>query len=158
MNEPSERVACPVSTPLGMFTAIYEGGVIKRVFFPGESPGAGVSREDSSLPFAAQMREYFEGKRKAFSLPVSLSGTKFMRDVYEAAIKIPYGSTASYAGLANAAGYPRAFRAVGSAMRTNPLPILVPCHRVVHKSGGLSRYAGGTGIKRFLLEMEGAVR
>ena len=158
MNETAERVACPVSTPLGTFTAIYEGDVIIRVLFPGESPGAGVPREDASLPFAVQMREYFEGKRKSFSLPVSLSGTKFMRDVYEAAVRIPYSSTASYSGLALTAGYPRAFRAVGNAMRSNPLPILVPCHRVVHKSGRLSRYSGGTGIKSFLLEMEGAAR
>jgi methylated-DNA-[protein]-cysteine S-methyltransferase len=148
------RAVCPVKTPIGILTAVYEGGEIKRVLFPGEEPGAGVGVSDESLPFATQVKEYFEGKRKAFSLPMFIPGTRFMLDVYNATISIPYGSTASYSEVAFAAGYPGAFRAVGNAMHANPLPVLIPCHRVVHKSGNLASYSGGLDIKKFLLDME----
>jgi O-6-methylguanine DNA methyltransferase len=151
------RIACPVKTPLGTLTAIYEDGVIKRLLFPDEPFGADITGIDETLPFASQMIEYFECKRKDFSLPIFISGTKFMRDVYDATLNIPYGETASYSDVAFLAGYPRAFRAAGSAMRANPLPILIPCHRVVHKSGNFSAYSGGTDIKRFLLKLEGGL-
>lgn len=148
------RTACPVKTPLGTFTAIYENGVIKRVLSPGETPGADVLAFDASLPFAVQVTEYFEGKRKAFDLPVFLPGTEFRRSVYKAAIAIPYGCVAAYSDVALAAGYPLAMRAVGTAMRDTPLPLLIPCHRVVHKHEKQSAYGGGEYMRRYLLDME----
>jgi O-6-methylguanine DNA methyltransferase len=150
------RIACPVDTPLGTFTAIYENGVIRRVLFPDEVPGADVGSFDPSLPFAAQITEYFDGKRKAFDLPMLLPGTEFRRNVYKAAIGIPYGRVAAYSEVALAAGYPLAMRAVGTAMRLNPLPLLIPCHRVVHKSEKRSAYRGGDGMKHYLLDLERA--
>jgi O-6-methylguanine DNA methyltransferase len=150
------RIACPADTPIGTFTALYEDGVIKRVLFPGETPGADVLRFDGSLPFAAQIAEYFEGKRKAFDLPIFLPGTEFRRNVYKATIAIPYGCVAAYSEVALAAGYPLAMRAVGTAMRDTPLPLIIPCHRVVHKSEKKSMYRGGVDMKRYLINMERA--
>lgn len=149
-----ERTACRVSTPLGVFTALYEDGVIRRVLFPDEAFTAPHIRRDDSLPFAAQITEYFEGRRRVFDLPVLLPGTPFRRAVYEATVRIPYGRTATYGDVALAAGYPLAMRAVGTAMKLNPLPILVPCHRVVHKSPLRSAYRGGLSIKDALLALE----
>ena len=149
-----ERIACPVDTPLGIFTAIYENRLIKRVLFPSETPGADISYIDGSLDFSTQMKEYFDGKRKKFSLQLFLPGSYFRQNVYKTTIDIPYGSTASYSGVALAAGYPLAMRAVGSAMKANPLPILIPCHRVVHKSGKKAAYGGGLDIKHYLLDLE----
>lgn len=155
MSDIKTRIACPAKTPIGILTAVYENGIIKRVLFPGEEPGMGIIT-DENLPFTSQIKEYFEGKRKSFSLPLFVPGTRFMRDVYDATLSIPYGSTATYSDVAFAAGYPGAFRAVGNAMHANPIPILIPCHRVVHKTGKFAAYGGGLHIKRFLLELEGS--
>lgn len=152
------QIICPADTPFGTFTAVYEGGLIIRVLFPGERPGYDIDTKDTSLPFAAQMYEYIEGRRKNFSLPVLMRCTNFMRDVYNAVINIPYGTTAAYSDVAYAAGHPRACRAAGNALSANPLPLIIPCHRVVHKTGEFSRYRGGTSLKRYLLEIEGAVQ
>ncbi len=147
------RVACPVSTPVGTFTAIYEDGIIRRALYPGETIEANI-RFDESLDFAAQVKEYFAGKRKAFDLPVFIPGTDFKRNVYKAAMSIPYGCIAAYSEVALAAGYPLAMRAVGSAMKTNQLALIIPCHRVVHKSEMKREYNGSDDIKSFLLDME----
>lgn len=149
-----KRAACPADTPLGVFMAIYEDGVIKRVLFPDEALSAGIADIDPSLPFASQIAEYFSGKRKAFDLPILLPGTDFRRRVYKAAIDIPYGRIAAYSEIAMAAGHPLAMRAVGTAMKLNPLPLIIPCHRVVHKSEKKAIYRGGSDIKCYLLNME----
>lgn len=148
------RIACPVETPIGTFTAIYEDGIIRRILFPGETPGAAITLLDESLDFAAQIKEYFAGKRKAFDLPVFIPGTDFRRRVYNTTMCIPYGCTAAYSEVALAAGYPLAMRAVGSAMKANQLPLVIPCHRVVHKSEKKCAYSGGEGMKRYLLDLE----
>jgi methylated-DNA-[protein]-cysteine S-methyltransferase len=102
-----------------------------------------------------QLTEYFEGNRKSFSLPLSLSGTDFQRDAWQALLSIPYGETRSYSEQAQAVGRPKATRAVGHANAANPIPIIVPCHRVIAKSGKLAGFAGGGETKRFLLQLEG---
>ncbi len=147
------RIACRSHTPIGVLTALYEGGFIHRVLFPDEACPNDVLFDDS-LPFASQVAEYFEGKRRCFSLPLRIPGTPFRRDVYQTAARIPYGATASYSAVALAAGYPLAMRAVGTAMKANPLPLLIPCHRVVHKEAGKEAYRGGLEIKHFLLDLE----
>ena len=105
-----------------------------------------------------QLSEYFEGKREVFNLSLDLRATPFQQDVYEAVAAIPYGETRSYAEIAEAIGRPSAVRAVGAANGANPLPIVVPCHRVIASGGKLQGYAGGLELKARLLAMEGAQR
>ena len=153
MPDSKSLFACPAATPFGAVTALYEDGVIRRVLFPGETAGRGYIT-DETLPFASQMAEYLAGKRRSFDLPLFLPGTPFRQAVYQATMRIPYGTTATYGGLALAAGYPLAMRAAGTAMKLNPLPILVPCHRVVHKAANRASYGGGLDVKTYLLELE----
>lgn len=104
---------------------------------------------------ALELAEYFGGGRKTFTVPLSPAGTPFQRRVWEALRAIPYGSTATYGEIAEQVGSPRAFRAVGAANHCNPLPIFLPCHRVLGKNGALTGYAGGLEAKRTLLDLEG---
>ncbi len=106
---------------------------------------------------AKQLNEYFDGQRRDFSLPVTLEGTKFQRAVWHALATIPYGETRSYQELAAQIGNPKACRAVGNANNRNPIPILIPCHRVIGAGGGLVGYAGGLELKRDLLNIENAL-
>ena len=103
---------------------------------------------------AAQLQEYFEGRRRTFDLPLTLAGTPFQQDVWEALQRIPYGETRSYGDLARALGRPTAVRAVGKANGDNALAIVVPCHRVVGADGKLVGYGGGLWRKKRLLELE----
>jgi len=102
------------------------------------------------------LAEYFDGKRRRFDLPVDLYGTPFQLRVWRELKKIPYGEVRSYKELARAIGSPKAVRAVGGANNKNPVPILVPCHRVIGSNGSLVGYGGGLSIKEYLLKLEGA--
>ncbi len=116
-------------------------------------------REGSNAVLAqasAQLGEYFAGERRDFDLPLSPRGTPFQRDVWRALQRIEYGETISYAALATGIGKPSATRAVGAANGRNPLPIVVPCHRVIGADGSLTGFGGGLPIKQFLLTLEGA--
>lgn len=104
-----------------------------------------------------QLDEYFEGRRTAFDLPLAPEGTPFQRRVWHTLATIPYGQTVSYAELAGRIGQPGASRAVGAANGRNPLPIVLPCHRVIGADGSLTGFGGGLPVKRFLLELEGAL-
>jgi O-6-methylguanine DNA methyltransferase len=101
-----------------------------------------------------QVVEYLEGKRSDFDLPLDLRGTPFQRSVWNALLEIPYGVTRSYADVARAVRNPNAVRAVGTANGTNPIPLVVPCHRVIATGGKLGGYGGGLDLKRRLLAME----
>ncbi len=101
-----------------------------------------------------QLDEYFRGRRRRFDLPLAPSGTAFQLSAWTALRDIPYGATRSYGEQARAMGQPRAVRAVGAANGRNPIPIVVPCHRVIGGDGRLAGYAGGLDIKRFLLDLE----
>ncbi len=105
-----------------------------------------------------ELDEYFDGRRHEFDLPLdwSLTTGDFRRKILERTARIPYGETASYRDVATRAGSPNAVRAAGSALATNPLPIVVPCHRVLRSGGGLGGYAGGPETKAALLHLEGA--
>jgi methylated-DNA-[protein]-cysteine S-methyltransferase len=108
-------------------------------------------------PAARELDEYFEGRRTAFDLPLDRRLSKgFRLEVLERVPEIPYGSTASYAAVASRIGHPKAMRAVGSACATNPLPLVVPCHRVVRSDGSMGGYGGGVEAKRALLALEAA--
>lgn len=104
----------------------------------------------------AQLTEFLEGKREVFDLPLDLRATAFQRDVYDVVAGIPYGESLSYAAVAEKIGRPSAVRAVGAANGANPIPLVIPCHRVVAKSGQLQGYAGGLRLKAKLLAMESA--
>lgn len=104
-----------------------------------------------------QLREYFAGERHRFDLPLAPIGTEFQRTVWYTLATIPYGETLSYAQLAMRVGRPTATRAVGAANGRNPLPIVLPCHRVIGADGSLTGFGGGLPTKRFLLELEGAL-
>ncbi|EXJ12801.1 methylated-DNA--[protein]-cysteine S-methyltransferase [Nitrincola nitratireducens] len=101
-----------------------------------------------------QLDEYFAGKRTSFTLPLAAKGTVFQQSVWQALCEIPYGETWSYQQIADAIGNPKAVRAVGLANGKNPISIIVPCHRVIGKSGKLTGYAGGLSRKASLLELE----
>jgi methylated-DNA-[protein]-cysteine S-methyltransferase len=108
-------------------------------------------------PAARELDEYFSGRRRRFDLPLDLSLAKgFRRTVLGYLPGIGYGQTASYSAVAAAAGRPRAVRAVGTACATNPLPVVLPCHRVIRADGSSGSYAGGQAAKRFLLNLEAA--
>lgn len=102
-----------------------------------------------------QLEEYFAGSRQNFDLPLDPSGTDFQRRVWRALMDIPYGTAISYRELARRADCPRGYQAVGQANGRNPLPILIPCHRVIGADGTLGGYSGGLDRKRFLLDLEG---
>lgn len=122
--------------------------------------GADDGTEASPLLLRArtELEEYFAGRRREFDLPLAPHGTPFQQRVWQALRAIPYGSTCTYGELAAAVGNPRASRAVGMANHRNPLPILIPCHRVIGASGALTGYAGGLEWKRRLLAIEEPIR
>lgn len=120
----------------------------------------GIWREgDSPLLQAAgrQLGEYFAGTRRVFDLPLAARGTPFQQSVWATLASIPHGATWSYAELARQVGKPTAVRAVGAANGRNPLPIVLPCHRVVGSDGALTGFGGGLATKAFLLRLEGAL-
>ncbi len=103
---------------------------------------------------ACQLEEYFSAKRRNFNLLLDLRGTPFQRRVWQQLVKIPYGSTVSYAEMSRRIDSPGAWRAVGSAVRQNPVPIIMPCHRVIGSDGSLGGFGGGLFLKEHLLELE----
>ncbi len=119
-----------------------------------ELPG----RECASNPFlrqaTEQLRAYFAGELQEFDLTLDMQGTEFQRRVWDELCKISYGETRSYSFIANAIGTPKAVRAVGAANGRNPVPIVVPCHRVIGAGGSLVGYGGGLPLRRFLLDLE----
>jgi methylated-DNA-[protein]-cysteine S-methyltransferase len=120
-------------------------------------PGADVLKDRAKLKgVARQMKEYLQGKRRTFKLKLDLgSQTAFRRRVLRKATKIPYGDTVTYGALAKRCGRPGGARAVGQAMANNPIPIIIPCHRVLVSDGGLGGYSGGLKYKKMLLRLEG---
>ena len=137
-------------------TAITEGGIIGLVLLINHWLGVPASVASPLLDAAeAQLREYFAGTRRTFDLPLAPRGTAFQQRVWAALRAIPYGETRTYGELAAAIGSPSASRAVGMANHHNPIPIVIPCHRVIGANGTLTGYTGGLEIKRKLLALEG---
>jgi len=116
-----------------------------------------LDRSASTDAVVDQILEYTEGARRAFELDLDLRATAFQLAVYRHVAKIPYGRTLAYADIADALGHPTAVRAVGAANGANPIPLVIPCHRVIARGGALQGYAGGLELKARLLVMEGAV-
>ncbi|MEP6714149.1 MAG: methylated-DNA--[protein]-cysteine S-methyltransferase [Terriglobia bacterium] len=129
-----------------------EGGALRSIRFgdaPPISDSGPLVRE-----VERQLREFLGGTRKTFDVPLDLRGTAFQVRVWRALMDIPYGSTASYRDIATAVGCPRGFQAIGQANHHNPIPIIVPCHRVIAANGSIGGYGGGRERKQLLLDLE----
>jgi methylated-DNA-[protein]-cysteine S-methyltransferase len=160
-----------LDSPLGALTAMVTDRGLLRLSYPGEglqeqlaevaqrvSPRVlpSASRTD---PVRRQLDEYFAGRRTAFDIPIDWRLVRgFAGAVLAATARIPFGAVSSYREIAADAGSPHAYRAAGNALGSNPVPIVVPCHRVLHAGGGLGGYTGGLDRKRFLLQLEGVLR
>lgn len=144
-----------VETPVGRIKITADDELILSIDFTDDAPAAGGNALCERA--AEELREYFSGKRKTFDLPLKKAPSAFAQRVYDEAMKIPFGETASYGELARAAGSPGAARAVGTALSKNPHIIVVPCHRVIRQNGEPGRYTGGDEKKIALLAFEGAV-
>lgn len=149
-----------VESPMGPLLLAGDSRGLKLIEFPDQKGRVrhhpGWERSDEHFAdAAAQLREYFEGRRRAFDVPLHLSGTSFQLAVWEKLREIPYGVTVSYVDIARAIGRPKAVRAVGAANGQNPIPIIIPCHRVIGKDGSLTGYGGGLEVKAMLLRIEG---
>lgn len=142
----------------GPFTLASDGRALVRFAFGRVTLEGACAPTALTNRAATEVQQYLAGRRQVFDVPLSVSGTAFQRDVWAAIANIPYGQTRTYAEVAASAGHPGAARAVGSACNANPLPLFVPCHRVVGAGGRLGGYAFGPARKEFLLELEGARR
>lgn len=143
-----------VGSPVGELLLTRVGPVITAITFtPFAAPG-GLGEDSGFDQVRAQLDEYFAGERTDFDLPLGPQGTPFQLSVWAALLTIPYGETRSYGQMAAALGTPTASRAVGTANGSNPLPIVVPCHRVIGSTGTLTGYSGGLERKRHLLDLE----
>ena len=147
-----------MKSPVGLLTLVSSDDGLESVRFGNAVPEGSVEDVDSELPGLVQLNEYFTGRRRTFDLPLSLRGTAFQRSVWLQLLQIPWGETRSYGDIARAVGKPGAARAVGMANQTNPIPIIVPCHRVIGANGSLTGYAGGLDVKARLLALEGVAR
>ena len=157
-----------VESPIGPLLVAATGRGLARIFFDAEPElhlerlaktfGPRVLRSSASVDAAhRQLDEYFAGSRSSFALDVDLRGAApFARQVLDELARVPYGQTTTYGTLAARVGAPRAARAVGTVMNRNPIPIVLPCHRVVGANGSLTGYAGGLDVKERLLQLEGA--
>lgn len=161
-------ILAQVPTAVGHFGAVVTPAGLARLTFPDEpfalcqewirrwEPGAQVTDAGPGLaPVATQLAAYFDRQLQAFDLPLDMRGTPFQREVWQALTAIPFGATCSYRQIAERIGRPRAVRAVGAANGANPVPVIVPCHRVIGSNGTLTGYAGGLALKQRLLELEG---
>jgi methylated-DNA-[protein]-cysteine S-methyltransferase len=146
-----------VDSPIGPLGLVASDTALRAIFFDGSRTGT-EGRSDVLDEAARQLGAYFDGDLVAFDLPLELDGTDFQRRCWLALATIPYGQTVSYGEQARRLGLgPDAARAVGAANGQNPLPLVLPCHRVIGANGSLTGFGGGLHRKRFLLEHEGAL-
>lgn len=159
-----ESIYEDVSSPVGRLRLIARGGALTGIWF---EQGRDARKGDASLVPAgsavlertkAQLEEYFRGERREFDLPLAPAGTEFQRRVWQRLLAIEYGVTTTYGALAQELGNPNASRAVGLANGSNPIPIVIPCHRVIGANGALTGFGGGLPIKSALLDLERARR
>ncbi len=152
MEKTPDKLACRyVETPIGPLTLVADGEALVEARFGGFP----IFHESPVLDMAErELKEYFSRQRFAFDAPLAPQGTPFQLRVWEEVRKIPYGETRAYIDIARALGNEKACRAVGRANNRNPLPLFVPCHRVIGRDGALVGYAGGLAAKKWLLRLE----
>ena len=148
-----------LDSPLGALLVVRDESGLSGLYLPSGRHPVTVApewvRDDAAFDdVRTQLEEYFAGHRRTLDLPLHLSGTAFQQRVWTALLDIPYGETTSYGKIAVAIGAPTASRAVGLANGQNPIPIIVPCHRVIGANGALTGYGGGLDAKRWLLALE----
>ncbi len=148
-----------LDTPLGRMVVRGDGQFVTGLYMPTHKGwrGPDAAWRQADAPFAAvreQLAEYFAGERQQFDVPLKLAGTPFQQRVWQELVGIPFGTTITYAQLAQRVGRPTASRAVGGANARNPISIIVPCHRVIGADGRLTGYAGGVDKKQWLLAFE----
>lgn len=160
----TEWTAVRLAPGLRLLVAAEDGALRRAAFAGAESappPGFDRSSRNDHAPLLRQARreleEYAGGRRKRFGLPFELEGTHFQCEVWKALLEIPFGEVRTYGELARALGRQGAARAAGAAAAKNPLPVIVPCHRLIGSGGALTGFSGGVEIKKLLLEREGAV-
>ncbi|WP_374524108.1 methylated-DNA--[protein]-cysteine S-methyltransferase [Sphingopyxis sp.] len=148
-------------SPVGELTLVADAKGLAAILWEKDRPGRvrlGPLTEEPEHPVLVeterQLGEYFAGKRRAFEVPLSFSGSDFQKQVWGALLTIPFGETRSYGEIAQQVGRPTASRAVGAANGRNPISIIAPCHRVVGSTGKLTGFAGGLEAKKYLLELE----
>jgi len=143
-------------TKIGIIGIVENDGAVTNVYFPDEIIPSGMEMKETGLIKKAgeQINEYFSGKRSNFDIPLAPEGTEFQKNVWNVLKKIPYGKTFSYKQVAAAVGNPKASRAVGMANNRNPIPLFIPCHRVIGSNGKLVGFAGGLDLKESLLKLE----
>ncbi|MGN6150836.1 MAG: methylated-DNA--[protein]-cysteine S-methyltransferase [Lysobacteraceae bacterium] len=155
-----------MDSPIGTLVLAADAAGLRHIEFPtnrhpvdraGWVPGARGAVAETLAETRAQLDAYFAGTRRAFDLPLAPAGTPFQRTVWAMLAEIPWGATWSYGQLAKAIGQPAAVRAVGAANGRNPLPIVLPCHRVIGSDGQLTGFGGGLPTKAALLRLEGAL-
>jgi methylated-DNA-[protein]-cysteine S-methyltransferase len=146
-------------SPIGTLCLAAEDDRLVGLYLPDRPAPTGPRQRSAVLTrAAAQLDEYFAGERRRFDLPIDLRiATEFPSAVLKELARVPYGQLTTYGTLAARAGRPRAARAVGTIMNRNPVPIVLPCHRVVGSTGALTGYGGGLDRKRALLELEGSL-
>ncbi|QNO15593.1 methylated-DNA--[protein]-cysteine S-methyltransferase [Alkalicella caledoniensis] len=146
-----------IETPIGKLTLICDDISLTSIAF-GEKQMSEEFEEKQLHPIlvetSRQLSLFFEGKLQEFNIPLNPSGTTFQKAVWDSLKEIPYGKTVSYGDVAKNIGNPKSVRAVGQANNKNPIPIIIPCHRVVGKDGSLVGYGGGLDIKKYLLALE----
>jgi methylated-DNA-[protein]-cysteine S-methyltransferase len=150
-----------IESPVGPLRLVGGAAGLAGVLWETQDPlesGFEIEREDGRDPVllqaARELREYFAGERREFSVPLDFKGTEFQNKVWRALRSIPFGETRSYGELAAEIGAPKASRAVGAANGRNPIPIILPCHRVIGSSGSLTGFGGGLPMKKQLLAHE----
>ena len=148
-----------INSPIGELLLAGEGSELAYIGFPNGkgkvTPGSDWNlKADCFVEAATQLDEYFRGDRCEFELSLAPHGTPFQLDVLNALLKIPYGETCTYQDIAIGIGREKAVRAVGAANGRNPLPIVIPCHRVIGADGSLTGFGGGLDVKKYLLELE----
>lgn len=158
----SAEVYTTMPSPVGELLLLGAGGALTGIVFrdgASQAPDMGGRRRDPASFAAAveQLEAYFAGGLRRFDLPLAPQGTPFQQTTWRALQDIPYGETRSYADIARAIGQPAAVRAVGAANGRNPLPIVIPCHRVVGSDGNLTGFGGGLAAKQKLLALEGSL-
>lgn len=149
-----------MDSPVGRLRLVSNGSGLAKIEFEGrEDVAAGDTEKSDRVLRAAisQLQEYFRGERQVFDLPLAPLGTPFQQSVWDALAQIPFGEIRSYLDIAETIGNRAAVRAVGAANGRNPLPIVVPCHRVIGSDGSLTGFAGGLEAKTCLLQLEGAI-
>ena len=156
MNE-KELTFTYFKSPLGMIELSATENGISSLYFVSEAKQKSAQNKILS-DCVKQLEEYFENKRKEFSIPLDMQGTDFQKKVWNELLNIPFGKTISYLQLAKRLGDEKSIRAVGGANGKNPVSIIVPCHRVIGSDGTLVGYGGGLDKKKLLLELEGALK